>query len=246
MRSAALLAGSVIALALGGCSASGAQEKDEAASSARRDFPVGAFHSVSLTGSPDVVVTVGGRPSVRAEGDARMVERLDIRIVEGDLKIGFLEGSNFRSMFGRDRNVTIHVTVPTLAAADLTGSGDIRIDRVQGPNFAGALSGSGDLEVGQMRVDEASFSLTGSGGIRAAGAAQSSRIHLAGSGDIELSRLESRNATVALMGSGDIRARASESARVALMGPGDVTIAGSARCEIDKRGPGEVRCNAGG
>jgi hypothetical protein len=246
MRSAAMLAASMLTLALGGCNASGAKEKDEAAPSARRDFTVGAFHSVSLTGSPDVVVTVGGRPSVRAEGDARMVERLDVRIVEGDLKIGFLEGSSFRSMFGHDRNVTIHVTVPSLAAANLTGSGDIRIDRVQGPNFAGLLSGSGDLEVGQMRVDAATFSLNGSGGIRAAGAARSSQLHLAGSGDIELSRLETSNATVALMGSGDIRARATESARVALMGSGDVTIAGPARCEIDKRGPGEVRCNAGG
>jgi hypothetical protein len=250
MRGSAILMASMLALAAGGCSA-GAREGERSAErqeqgrpSARRDFQVGAFQSVSLTGPSDVSVIVGGAPSVRAEGDAEMIERLEITVVNGDLRIGFKDGSNARSFFGRNRSVTVHVTVPSLAAANLTGSGDINIDRVQGERFAGSISGSGDINVREMRVADAAFNLTGSGAFRAAGASQRTAASLAGSGDIDLGRLESRTLAVSLMGSGDVHARATETAQVSLMGPGDVNISGPARCQVEHRGPGNVRCNA--
>lgn len=243
MRKAAIVAISVLAGAVSGCQA-GAQESE--GRSARRDFRVGAFQSISLTGSPDVIVTVGGAPSVRAEGDARLVERLDIRTEDGDLKIGVREGSSWSFGFSRDRGVTVHVTVPALQAATVTGSGDIRVDRIQGERFVGTVTGSGDLEVAQMRAGEAVFSLIGSGAIRAAGAAERSHVELQGSGDVDLGALEIREAVVALHGSGDVTARATGAARVTLLGSGDVAITGPARCQIDKRGSGDVHCGARG
>jgi hypothetical protein len=248
MRGTAILAASMLVLATAGCSA-GARDGDgqaeqQARPTARRDFQVGQFQSLSLTGLSDVNVVVGGAPSVRAEGDAEMIERLEIAVVDGDLRIGFKDGSSLRSMFGRHRTVTVHVTVPSLAAANLTGSGDISIDRVQGERFAGSITGSGDIKVGAMRVGEAAFNLSGSGEIQAAGTAQRTAVSLTGAGDIELGRLESRTMTISLMGPGDVNARATETAQVSLMGPGDVTISGPARCQIEHRGPGNVRCNA--
>jgi len=247
MRALAILTATALGLALAACSA-GAREGDGAGEnrSARRDFQVGEFRSVSLTGSPDVVVTVGGAPSVRAEGDERLVERLDIRVENGDLKIGMRDSNDWSFGWSRDRHATVHITVPALEAAAITGSGDIRIDRVQSERFAAAVAGSGDIEIGQLRAAEASFAVTGSGAIRATGAAQRSHVDLAGSGDVELSRLESRDAVVSLAGSGDVTARATGTARVSLMGSGDVTIVGPARCEIDKRGPGDVHCSPQG
>lgn len=246
MRGSAILMASMLALAGAGCNADAQEGKaeQEARPSAQRSFQVGAFQSVSSTGPYDIVVAVGGAPSVRAEGDAEMVERLEVVVEDGVLRIGFVDGTSFRSMFGRERRATLHITVPSLAAASLAGSGDIRIDRVEGARFAGDLSGSGDIEIGQLRVGEAAFNLAGSGSIRAAGTAQSAAVSLAGSGDIQLGSLETRTLAVSLMGSGDVQARATETARVSLMGPGDVTVSGPARCQIEQRGPGEVRCNA--
>jgi hypothetical protein len=241
MRGTAMLIGSALAMALAACSAGA---KEGARETARRDFQVGQFQSISLTGSPDVVVTVGGAPSVRAEGDSRLVERLEITVENGDLRIGYRESSSWNFGFSSDRNVTIHVTVPSLAAATLTGSGEMRVDRVQGERFAGTVTGSGDLHVGQLRAAETAFSVTGSGAIQAAGTAQRSNIELAGSGDINLGNLEIRDATVSVHGSGDVTAKAMEAARVTLMGSGDVAITGPARCQIEKRGSGDVRCGA--
>jgi len=243
MRGRALVAGSMLAVASAGCSA-GAQEGSTHRATAQRAFQVGPFQSISLAGSPDVIVTVGGAPSVRAEGDSRMIERLEIRVEDGDLRIGYRHRSSWS--FGRRGNVTVHVTVPALAAATVTGSGDMRIDRVQGDRFGATVTGSGGLDLGRIEAGETSFSVTGSGGIRAGGRAQRAHIELTGSGDVDLGALEIRDATVSVHGSGDVTARATQAARVTLMGSGDVAITGPARCQVEKRGSGDVRCGAQG
>lgn len=230
MRSA-ILAGA--ALLAGACS-------DGARGTARRDFQVGAFDRIELAGSPDVVVTVGGRPSVRAEGDADTLDRLEIVAENGALRIGMRSGAG--SWFGHHGGVTVHVTVPSLQGASIAGSGGINIDRVEGPRFAADVTGSGDLDVASLRVAEASFSVHGSGGVRAAGAAQRATGTLVGSGDLHLGGFEAGDATIALTGSGDIDLRATRTAAIELSGSGDVTIAGPAHCTIAKSGSGGVRC----
>ena len=87
----------------------------------QRSFEVGAFQSVSLEGSHDVVVTVGGAPSVRAEGSQEVLDRLDIRVENGALRIGTERGNWY--WFGRSGHVTVYVTAPALQAASIGGSG---------------------------------------------------------------------------------------------------------------------------
>jgi hypothetical protein len=237
MRSLAI-AGAVIIL--GACHASGAQG-NEARHHAQRTFQVGAFDKIALSGSPDVVVAVGGAPSVRAEGDSSMVERLEVTVENGQLHIGVRNGGSW-SWFGHHDGVTVYVTVPSLAAASVAGSGDMRIDRAEGPRFTGSVSGSGGLTVAALQAPEAAFSLTGSGDVRAAGTAQHASLSIVGSGDIDLSGLQTGDATVSLTGSGDASIHATGTAAVELMGSGDVTVTGGAHCTISKAGSGDVRC----
>lgn len=236
MRAAAILS---FTLLLGACHVGNAEGGRP---TARRDFPVGGFDRIALAGSSDVIVMVGGAPSVRAEGDAEAIERLEIGVEGGQLRVGTRSGSGHWFSFGRHRGVTVHVTVPALAAAEIGGSGDMRIDRVQAARFAASIGGSGDMEVANLRAGEASFAVTGSGGIRAAGSAQRASLSLTGSGDLDLARLEAADATIALVGSGDISVRATGTAQVELSGSGDVTVAGPAHCTISKAGSGDVRC----
>ena len=239
MRSALMLG---TALALGACNISGhAQESDGGGGIARRDFQVGNFDRIALAGSHDVIVTVGGAPSVRAEGDAKAIERLEIEVEGGKLKIG---SRNHVSLgFSRDRGpVKIHVTVPSLTGAAVAGSGDLKIDKVEGSRFSGAVAGSGDLDIGAMKVEQAEFTVGGSGGIRAAGTAADSKVSVAGSGDLHLEALEVRRANVSVAGSGGVKARAMETADVSVAGSGDVTLSGPARCNVRKSGSGQVRC----
>ena len=226
--------------ALAACSAGAQGGSGDAGARSSRAFQVGAFDRLALSGSPDVQVAVGAQPSVRAEGDAAELERLEINVVDGELRIGQRPGTSF----GSHRGIVVHVTVPALQAASLRGSGDINIDRIQGQTFAATVGGSGDLDVRQLRVGSASFNVTGSGGIRAIGGATHTTAGLNGSGDLSLAGFETADATVSLVGSGDIALRATGTAAVQLTGSGDVTIAGGARCTIAKTGSGDVSCGA--
>ena len=132
------------------------------------------------------------RASIRAEGDAETLDRLEITDEGGQLHIGLRNSTGSWFSWGHHRSVTVHVTVPALAAASITGSGDMRIDRVQGPAFAGSVTGSGDLTIAALTADEASFTVTGSGDITAAGRAQPGERSVVGSGDLRLARLEDR------------------------------------------------------
>ena len=205
----------------------------------QRVFEVGDFRAVTLLGPHDVNVAVGGAPSVRAEGDTAALDGLDIRVEDGALRVGTQRGWSWRGPGGR---VIVHVTVPALEGATLTGSGDLTIDRVEADRFSASVTGSGDLEIGALRARQAGFSITGSGGIAADGGAEEAEISITGSGDADLESFEVRRAGVRVMGSGDISLRARDSVSGSILGSGDVTVRGGASCSVSRMGSGSVRC----
>jgi hypothetical protein len=208
----------------------------------QRSYQVGSFDRVSLAGSTNVVVSVGAAPSVRAEGDSELLERLEVKVENGELIIGTRKGK-WSMGFNHDRAaVTVYVTAPALAAASISGSGDMKIDKVEGGKFTASIGGSGDLDIASLRVGAAAFSIAGSGGIRGAGTAETATISVAGSGDVRLEGLEARRASVSVVGSGDVRAKAMETAEISVTGSGDVELAGTAKCTVNKVGSGDVRC----
>lgn len=227
-------------LILAACSA-GAQPSQSQASGQRgqRDFEVGAFHGVQLAGTHDVVVTVGGAASVRAEGDTAALEGLEIRVEDGILKVGTRRGWSWR---GPDGDLTIYVTAPSIDAASVAGTGDMRIDRVEAQNFSGSVGGTGSLKIAALRASRADFSIAGTGDIEAAGTAEQAGVSLTGTGDAELSALQVRRAQVRLVGPGGVDIHASESVDGSVLGPGDLTVRGGARCSVTSMGPGSVTC----
>ena len=101
---------------------------------AQRSFDVGGFDAVSLGGPYDVVVTVGPAPSVRAEGDADEIERMEVKVEDGDLHIG-REKRRGWSISWRRRTAAGRPSMSrrrARRAAAIGGSGDMRIDKVEG------------------------------------------------------------------------------------------------------------------
>jgi hypothetical protein len=240
MRNAMIL-GSV--LLLGACNFSaGATEAEASGEKIRRNFDVTAFDTVALAGPHNVIVTVGGAPSVRAEGDSKLMERLEVKVENGALRIGTKDQNGFRWSSNNRQALTIYVTAPSLKAAAVAGSGDLKVDRIEGKSFAASVGGSGNIDLAAMKVDEAEFAIGGSGNITAAGTAQSSTASIGGSGDLQLGKLEVRSSKVSIAGSGNVDARATEAVDISIVGSGDVTMAGGAKCTISKMGSGSVNC----
>ena len=201
-----------------------------------RRFDVGRFDAIELAGSDHVRVVPGNAVSVTAGGDPRAVAALLVEVRGGALHIGRRPGN------WHDRGATVFVTVPTLRAVSISGSGDVAVARIARPDFAASVSGSGDLVLSDLRVAGARFRLAGSGSIAATGTAGEVRIEVGGSGRIDARRLAAPDVAVDVGGPGDVAATASRTARVTVGGSGRVRITGGARCSVSRSGTGTVRC----
>ncbi len=207
-----------------------------------RTFAIDQFTAVDAAGPDDVDVRVGPAFSVRAEGSQKELDKLEITKEGDSLKISRKHSSGF-SWGGSSRNVIIHVTMPRIAAASTTGSGDMTVDRVEGDGFSASATGSGDLSVTGLNVQSAILSLTGSGDMKLAGTARTGNFSVAGSGDIKARQFKTSSASVSVMGSGSVSAAVAGAASVNLMGSGDVTLTGGAKCTTSKAGSGDVNCS---
>lgn len=205
-----------------------------------RTYPIADFTGIDLTGADDVDIRVGTGFSVRAEGPSTQLDRVRIVRAGDTLRIGRVNASGFT--WGDGGQVKVYVTMPRIVAAASAGSGDIRIDRVDGQRFSGALAGSGSLDIAALAAATAELLSQGSGGMTVKGNVGALTVNVAGSGEVDGSGLTARSATVSVAGSGDVKARVAGPATVTVMGSGNVDLGSGAKCTVSKMGSGEVRC----
>lgn len=231
----------ISAVALAGCES----RHEDGGPTVSRNYTVGNFQQIDVAGPYDVEVRTGGNPGVSAQGPEKVLERIEVSVEGNRLVIRSRhEGGFFHFGFSRHGKVHFVVTVPQLSGADLTGSGDVRVDKVQGQEFDGSVTGSGDLSVASLEVQSLKLSITGSGDVKAgSGKAQAAEYHITGHGDLDASGIDSPSIKASIAGSGDIKAHGSGTANVDIMGSGDFYVTGGAKCSVNKAGSGDAHCS---
>jgi len=241
MRKALLVGIVAAATASAGCGQSRAQDGGPLI---QRSYQVGSFDHIEVAGPYDVDVRTGAAPSVSASGPEKLLERLVVEVKGDKLLIHTQEHHGFFHWDSIHGSAKLAVTVPSLAGAEIAGSGGITVDKVKGDRFNGSVAGSGDLNVGALDVQSLKLSIGGSGDVRAhSGRAQIADYDIAGSGGIDASGIQTQTASASIAGSGSIRGQATGTADVSIMGSGDVTLTGGAKCSISKMGSGDVNCS---
>ena len=217
-------------------------ESGDGGPSGTRSFGVRGFDRVALRGPDDVVVRVGGAESVTATGPEDVLERLEVEVVNGELRVGRERKWNMGWSSER-KPVVVTVTLPQLRGAAVAGSGDMKVDRVQTASFEGSIAGSGNLAIGSLQAEAAELNIAGSGGASVVGQTRSLDISIAGSGNLSAQGLKAERAKIKIAGSGEVSAQVSGEADVSIVGSGDVNLVGNPRCKISKMGSGTVRCS---
>ena len=199
-----------------GCHGSGFLQETHHGSgvAAEETRTLGAFHALRLAVPADVVVVQGPAPAVVLRGDDNLLALLETR-VEGDALVIEMDGS-YRSKLGLD----LRVTTPRLSSVSISGSGDVRVEGLDGESFGISVAGSGDVTAAG-RVDKLDASISGSG-------------------DLFLFELQAADASVSIAGSGDVRVSASSSLDVSIAGSGDVKYRGDPRLSLSVAGSGRV------
>lgn len=212
------------------------------AGAATRSFPVPGFVKIRVEGPYTVRVRTGAKVSVRASGPANGIDRLVVEPRGQMLVLTSEKGWNWDPRHWNSGKIVVDVTVPMLEAAELTGPGDLTIDRIRATAFSAAVSGPGNLTVARLDTSRLSARLTGPGGLTITGKTGRADAALTGPGDIRAAGLAVDLLTASLTGPGTMSIGPTRVARANLTGPGDIRIAGRPSCTVRKTGPGSIRC----
>jgi Putative auto-transporter adhesin, head GIN domain len=163
--------------------------------------PVAAFGSVELAGSNNVTIHVGQKQSVQVYADDNLVNRVTTDVNAATLVIGNTSGS-----YSTNSPMRIEVSVPTLSALTLSGSGTITVSGVEGPRFT--------------------VTIPGSGVVRATGVTERLDAAISGSGQAELGGVEASAVRAVVSGSGEIIVTATKSLDASVPGSGSIMYGG--------------------
>lgn len=208
-------------------------------SGASRSYDAAGFTGVDLRGSDDVDVKSGANFSVTAEGDPKILDQLEIKVVDGTLRVGRKWNTSFN---GDDHGAKVHVVMPKLNLASVSGSGNLTVDRAEG-DFTGSIAGSGNLDIAALNAGAAKLSVAGSGDMTLAGTVSKLTASIAGSGDIDGKKLVANGASISIVGSGNLSGVVKGGASVSIAGSGDVDLTGGAKCAVNAVGSGEAHCS---
>ena len=210
---------SLIALALLGSATAGAVRGAEpvAGSGVARTEPreVGEFQKVHVNGSPNVNIVIGPERSVSVTADDNLLAVIDTDVEDGTLVIG--GNQSFKTRIG----VTVEITVPSLDAVAIHGSGDVKLKGLDAEKFKAEIQGSGDISV--------------------AGRVEELEVEIQGSGDVKLDELAAKRAAVEVQGSGDSMVKVSDELNVHVCGSGDVKYIGEPKVTKTGEASGEVK-----
>ncbi len=203
-----------------------------------RSYAVSGFTGIVAAGSDDVEITRGERFAVTATGNSALLDRLIIRVKDGDLEIRRRNGS-----WSNLGSATIKVTMPSLEQVTVAGSGDISADRLSGEAAEVTIAGSGNAAFAEVAAGKLELTIAGSGEIKASGTVSEIDATIAGSGNIDAPALTAERADISIAGSGNIAMAVTGTADVSTIGSGDVALTGGARCTHERMGGGEVSCS---
>jgi Putative auto-transporter adhesin, head GIN domain len=161
---------------------------------------VAGFSGLDLAGSNNVTVVLGAPQSVVVRADSNLISHVTTNVVAGTLVIG-----NTGS-FTTKTPMSVKISVPSLTALNLSGSGQLSVTGIDAPRLTVTISGSGLLT--------------------AAGTATRLDVTLSGDGWARLDQLTASEVHAVVTGSGLIQVTATTSLDAAVSGSGAIVYSG--------------------
>lgn len=194
------------------------------------------FDSFTLGISGKVFLSQGKNYEVKVSGQQNIIDNLTTRVFDREWKISF--ENNVR----RYDKLEIHITMPDLKKAHISGSGDVSSSN----SFTGlgevslSISGSGNLKL-DLEAQSISSRISGSGDVDLRGSTDKLELKVSGSGNIDAEELRSNYADINVSGSGNCEVNVAEELDVRIAGSGDVVYSGKPRVNTRISGSGSLR-----
>ncbi len=201
---------------------------------------VSGFTAISLSVPANVYVEQGSGFSFVIEGSQSALKEIET-VVEGSA-VRIKWRNKFYSWRGSEE-IKIFVTVPTLSALSIAGSGGIYVKAgLTVENLTMSIAGSGDVVIESIDATGVKCSIAGSGDIKLnAGKVTTLSASISGSGSIKASNLEASGVKVGIAGSGDCFVWATGSLDASISGSGDIKYKGTPKLVAKVSGSGDIK-----
>ncbi len=203
--------------------------------------PIGAFRTVRLIGSADLVLTQADTPSLTVEADKDVLPYLKAEMRGDELMLSYEPRGNGGWWSSGKKGPRFLLSTKTLDRLSTAGSGDIRAESFTVPgDFEISIAGSSDIKFGALAARKLLVRISGAGDVTLAGGVLEQNVRIAGSGDYHGAALQSANATISIGGSGDATLWARDNLSVKIAGSGDVKYYGKPTVSKSIAGSGSV------
>jgi hypothetical protein len=204
----------------------------EAAGIERQRRAIGAVDTVRFDAAGELHIRQGLADTLVVQAEPRLLSRIRTESHAGTLSIRF--DGPVQTAFP----IRFELTVRSLVAVALAGSGDLVMPALNTPALRLALAGSGEARLGQLTARELRVSIDGSGraGVES-GQVDRQYVDISGAGDYDAAGLDGAQAVVTIPGSGEVRLRVSRRLDADIAGAGQVVYFGN---------PPQVREHIGG
>ena len=193
------------------------------------------FTSIGLGISADVVLTQGNRQEVKVKGQQNIIDNIKTEVKGDSWNI------EFHDRVSDHKELTIYITMETLEALSIGGSGDISCTN-QFKNLkdvAISIGGSGNVSL-DLNAKDIAVSIGGSGEVSLDGSGDELAISIGGSGDVKAFDCAVKTCSVSSAGSGNIEINVSDELEVSMVGSGDVNYKGDPKVKSSIVGSGDV------
>jgi len=185
------------------------------------EIEVEPFEGISFDVAGNVFIQQGSEQSVIVETHQSIIPGISTTVRDGIWNIRFLE------CYDRYDKFDVHITVPELNFASMSGSGNIFGETpFETERFDATLPGSGNINL-EIIAEVVDADISGSGNIIIAGETDQFLGFISGSGNIFAFDIESNNCQVRISGSGNCEVYVNDQLDVQISGSGSVRYKGN-------------------
>lgn len=198
---------------------------------------VSSFDAINVSGGMQVLVKQAATASVQVEADENLQEYIETEVSGNKLTLRY---RNRVSIHGG--KVKVYITVPSLNAVSISGSGSISSETAlpAAGEFKASISGSGNIRM-QTGAKEVEARISGSGNIELGGNANDLDVVISGSGSFKGYNLKTKDASVTISGSGNVETNVDGPLDAKISGSGSVYYKGNAAISLKSSGSGKVK-----
>jgi len=204
---------------------------------ATEDRSVGAVNEVVLSGVGNLTVIPGDVPSLSVTADDNILPLIETETSGRKLTISTKSWYSLRPK----SPINYTLTVPRLEKLSVSGSGNVKAERLTGDNIAIKLSGAGNAVLREVTCKTLALTLSGAGNATMSGTADRVTARISGAGDIDAAGLKVGTADVQVSGAGNASVWATDELKVRVSGAGGVKYKGTPRIDQKVSGAGSIK-----